>query len=446
MPDDEPDDPDEDDGARSQPPAPRDSSSIDPTKEPEPRFPDLFDTPALRAMRKQEERWRDIFDTPALRAMRKQEERWRDIFDPPALRAMREQEERWRDIHDPPALRAMREQEERWRDIHDPPFMKAMREQEERLRSILDPPALKAMREQEERFRDVLDPPFMKAMREQQERLSGLAGSVQALTTFGQSAELFGRGASVLVSALRASRLDTFAEQSALAAVGVSKLAAEVTDPAFQPVQDVLDAGVGLLEAPLDEAPARLAGAVSAEVFRALDLDTSLRGASPDVAKDERDVLLVRTSDELELTVRNADPELVSLLAGARHASRSDNPDKVRHVCISLRELLGHVLRRLAPDAAIREWTTDPAHFHNGSPTRKARLGFLYRAIGMDALRDLVDADIRATLKLIDALSEGSHVISLNANPAALLLLMTRAEGTLLLLLRLEAHRKAERT
>jgi hypothetical protein len=79
-------------------------------------------------------------------------------------------------------------------------------------------------------------------------------------------------------------------------------------------------------------------------VFRALDLDTTLRGADTDAAKGERDALLVRTSDELELAVRNADPSLIDLLEGARRASRSDNPDKLRHVCISLRELLGHVL------------------------------------------------------------------------------------------------------
>jgi hypothetical protein len=62
----------------------------------------------------------------------------------------------------------------------------------------------------------------------------------------------------------------------------------------------------------------------------------------------------------------------------------------------------------------------------------------------VDALRDLVDADIHATLELIGALSEGSHVISLNADPAALSPLLTRAEGTLLLLLRVQSHQSED--
>jgi hypothetical protein len=333
----------------------------------------------------------------------------------------------------------MREQEERFRDLVDPPAFRKMREQEERFRDLLDPPALRKMRELDERFRDLVDPPAFRKMRELEERFH----DVERASSFARSAELLGQGAGLIESALRLSHLDARADLAAVAAAGISKLARQVTEPSFQPVAELLTAGVAFLASPLEEAPAELAGALPAEVFRALDLDTSPRVDDAEVAKGERDVLASRTSDELELAIRNTDPQLVTLLAGARHAVISDNPDKVRHVCISLRELLGHALRLLAPDASVTSWTQDPASFHNGRPTRKARLEYLYRSIVEKPLRDLVDADIRAALELIDVLSEGSHVLTLGAGSSGILLLLTRAEGTLLMLLRLGTHGNA---
>ena len=50
------------------------------------------------------------------------------------------------------------------------------------------------------------------------------------------------------------------------------------------------------------------------------------------------------------------DPQLARMYEGARDALSGDNPDRSRHILGSLRELLNHLLRRIAPDESVLEW------------------------------------------------------------------------------------------
>jgi Predicted pPIWI-associating nuclease len=156
-----------------------------------------------------------------------------------------------------------------------------------------------------------------------------------------------------------------------------------VPQPVFLGVQEFVQTGLHFLEQPLDEAPTSLLAHVPAELFRALDLDSALQSTSESPAVAERAGRAAQTSDELEALLESREPELVSILRGARQAVHSQNADKARHVCISLREMLGHALRRLAPDQAVGAWTADPTHYHQGRPTRRARLEFLYSSMMM---------------------------------------------------------------
>jgi hypothetical protein len=107
---------------------------------------------------------------------------------------------------------------------------------------------------------------------------------------------------------------------------------------------------------------------------------------------------------------------------------------------VSLRELIGHLLRRLAPDDAVRAWSTADEHYHNGNPTRGARLRYLYRSVEGPELRAFIAADVKATIELLDALNRGTHVSKTDHSPQALTILVSRTEGTLLLLLRVRNH------
>lgn len=375
----------------------------------------------------------------AIVEMLRQQERIRDIVDPPALRAMREAEERMRDLIDPPALRAMRLAQERIRDMVDPPAMRAMRLARERIRDLVDPPAMRAVR-------DAMDAIHRCSLPNATERTGlafrlGASTSLASMTAFARSSQLFSLGTTVIETALRHGHMEGQASRAALAAAGISKLASQNSDANFQPSAELTAAGVEFLTPAFDDGTAVLVAEMPLEVFRALDLDAALPGSAQDLAKDERAGIASATSDELEATLVGVDPELLVLLKGARAATRSENPDKARHVCVSLRELLGHVLRQLAPDAQVVAWTKDPEHFHEGRPTRKARIHYLYDAVAEPALKKFIAADIRAALELFDALSAGTHVANLGASAVALTILLHRAEGVLLLLLRLSSCR-----
>ena len=115
----------------------------------------------------------------------------------------------------------------------------------------------------------------------------------------------------------------------------------------------------------------------------------------------------------------------------------TNNSDRARHVASSLRELIGHVLRQLAPEDKIRVWATDSSYYHNGRPTRRTQLLYICREINFDHLSEFVDADVELALTLINALHAEAHVIDRRLTDRQLQGLMDRTESLLLFLLRL---------
>ena len=113
----------------------------------------------------------------------------------------------------------------------------------------------------------------------------------------------------------------------------------------------------GVDSAILDLPPLRVA---SQHGFsRRMSLEPSERGGG-DEGPDEGVVaelleleLTGRLDEELPARLAEVDPELPRLWAGARQALRSNDADRVRHASVSVRELLDHTLRRLAPDEKI---------------------------------------------------------------------------------------------
>lgn len=346
----------------------------------------------------------------------------------------------------------------------------------ESLRDLVDPPALRAIRgamrpsqtysaalatgraisgttglatlelQRSARLRDLLDPRALRAMGETMKAARGYSAALEAvqglsaLNEFARGAHLVGVGSSMLESGLRHAHFVAEADRVALASAGISKL---VGAAATRSVAEalVVSAGAAFVDSPFDEEPAEIVAVVPPEVFRALDLDASMSGEAEAGVENERRSLSEATTDELTALLAKLDTELVNLLLGARAAVKSANPDRARHVCVSLRELLGHTLRRLATDADVREWTQDPIHYEQTKPTRKARMLCLYARIDGRPLRKFIAADVRAAVELIDVLSTGTHVAALNASDAALDVLFNRAEGMLLLLLKLGAAR-----
>lgn len=120
---------------------------------------------------------------------------------------------------------------------------------------------------------------------------------------------------------------------------------------------------------------------------------------------------------------------------GAKMALRSDNPDRVRHVVVSLRELVSHVLHRIAPNDEIERWTTDHNHFHDGRPTRAARVLYICRGINHGPFADFISADVKASIACIDLFQRGTHELCITFSEYQIKTLVVRTESLLRFLL-----------
>lgn len=130
------------------------------------------------------------------------------------------------------------------------------------------------------------------------------------------------------------------------------------------------------------------------------------------------------------------------LLQGAKDALRSGNPDRARHITSSLRELFTHVLHTIAPDLEVMEWSSDPTHFHDGRPTRSARVLYVCRRINHGPFTQFMSADVKASLDLINMFQRGTHEIASGFTEGQLRLLVVRTESLLRFLLL--THRASE--
>jgi predicted pPIWI-associating nuclease len=132
-------------------------------------------------------------------------------------------------------------------------------------------------------------------------------------------------------------------------------------------------------------------------------------------------------------------PDLRQLWEGARQTVASTNPDATRHLTVSLRELVDHLLRTLAPDVEVKSWSNDATDFdNNGRPIRPARLRYIYRNINEDAFCDFVQTDIKAALDLIRIFQKGTHKVQGAFNEFQRRALLARTEGLVCYLLRID--------
>lgn len=118
------------------------------------------------------------------------------------------------------------------------------------------------------------------------------------------------------------------------------------------------------------------------------------------------------THDALTEALSRINQDLLEMLLGARHSLKSNHPDSVRHFATSFRELFTHVIHVLAPDDAIISWTSEPSHFHEGRPTRKARLLYICRNVNHGPFTKFIDKDINALLEFTNLFQRGTHRIT----------------------------------
>ena len=139
------------------------------------------------------------------------------------------------------------------------------------------------------------------------------------------------------------------------------------------------------------------------EIFRETELLEQITIPEDEqVVLDEYEVIVIPEEKSLEDWLGKINSGFPSLLQGARAVLNTDNPDRARHVTVSLRELIGRVLHQFAPNNEIKTWSTNPSDYDDkGKPTRRARVLYICRTINCNPLSEFVEADVKSILALI---------------------------------------------
>lgn len=148
-----------------------------------------------------------------------------------------------------------------------------------------------------------------------------------------------------------------------------------------------------------------------------------------------KDEIKLENETSLKSHLSKIDSRFYNMWIGAVEAFNSNNKDRVRHFCTSIRELLTHVLHTLAPDTAIKKWSTDTSHYYNGNPTRRARLLYICRDINHKPFNNFVEKDVESAIKFIEIFQKGTHSVEPDFSDNELLVIKSKAEGTLKFLL-----------
>ncbi len=110
-------------------------------------------------------------------------------------------------------------------------------------------------------------------------------------------------------------------------------------------------------------------------------------------------------SDDVGITelFERVDPVYATMYSGAVDALATENPERVRHVLSTLRELASHLLRDLAPYESLTAWIDDlgdASMLHEGKPTRRSKVLFILKDVSDEPLSEFVEQDAKVFTKL----------------------------------------------
>ena len=179
--------------------------------------------------------------------------------------------------------------------------------------------------------------------------------------------------------------------------------------------------------------PPFVSGLPPIEVLTSSDLIDTISRDETEEYPEEADILESEIREDIESSLEellvHVNPEIKRLWIGAKEALSSSNPDKKRHVVVSLREMLTHILHGIAPDNEISKWTSESSYYHEGRPTRKARLLFVCRDINHGPFKQFVNKDVESHIKFLHLFQRGTHEININFTDQQLRTLIVRSEA-----------------
>lgn len=111
-----------------------------------------------------------------------------------------------------------------------------------------------------------------------------------------------------------------------------------------------------------------------------------------------------------EIIIAKSNKDWLIPFQGAEQSLKSRNPDRIRHALTSLRELVTQILHELAPDETIQKSYKDANWYHNGKPTRRARLHYIINNKNKDEVFvKHFDKEIDCIISIFDLFQKGTH-------------------------------------
>lgn len=185
---------------------------------------------------------------------------------------------------------------------------------------------------------------------------------------------------------------------------------------------------IGLNSSVLEVGPVEMWRAPALELYASAHTAAAIcfRRESLPAADEEIEEELGEAAESIELRLAQIDGDLVEVYRGGVMAIESGLPDWQRHSMTSFRELSTQVLHKLAPDKAVID---SGGELHQGRPTRRARLTFIFSNVAGGEFTEFFEADMKTALKLFDLLNGNTHRLGSKATPDQVRWLKLRLTG-----------------
>ena len=149
--------------------------------------------------------------------------------------------------------------------------------------------------------------------------------------------------------------------------------------------------------------------------------------------------------EKIDEVLSRFDKPYMDMLNGASQSALSDNPDKSRHVAVSLRELLKRLIYTLVPDAVFKQYCISKKIPHKGKPGIDKRLECFFSAVQDTHLSPLIRNDIIAIKDYLEILNNSAvHEFENNTTTKGLIYIIGKTKGIIAMLINLSKYSKLE--
>lgn len=148
---------------------------------------------------------------------------------------------------------------------------------------------------------------------------------------------------------------------------------------------------------------------------------------------------LLASLDELFATeLPTLDSALTTMLAGAKEAIASRNPDRLRQASASIREFVKGVINTLAPEAAFKAWATKRNLNEKRIRAVETRVAYILRNSPTDPERSFYEVDVQQLRLLLNHFNAAVHVSKPDFAERDFAPLIRRVEGFVAVLIEVD--------